>query len=456
MQTNGKMNKTLTAVLYVLPVIFLIITYFCMTVTTEDMFQYAGVKSDYTFGFTQAFKYNSRLSDMYAWTIIRGFDYQFKFGFPDTLFRTVDVLSAVGIVLMITWVILGKRPRLRLPDGAVFCGVTLALFLNHWCESLYVAFSHIHNYLFICFFSMLLFLPFSLKILGREVPQGPLMCVFMLLCGFLFGFSSNVTPAAFLIVIFIAGLYLLFRKKLKPLSLLKLWELWAVIGILCACYVMYVVGRGYSAYTTGGYAEYTFYISIRDALRNPGLLISHILHNLYVILPCILVLTSALIFEIAAYKKELFNTGSRRPVWFSAICLLFVLAHCIAMSQIHMDTIIRLFMPAYLVTVMSVGFTAVRVLRLACLSMTARRLAAVLTAALMAAAVSDMAYSRISYSSAVHQILETVRTSPDEVVYVPRSAFDVKKTDIFGFYQDPMLTDWSSDHPVYGKHIELT
>ena len=90
-----------------------------MTVTGEDIFQGANIKSGFLEGMVNAFRYNARLSDMYAWGAIRFFDYQYSFGI-DTVFRIIDVILALGIVYLISMLIVGRKLRFELRDALVF------------------------------------------------------------------------------------------------------------------------------------------------------------------------------------------------------------------------------------------------------------------------------------------------------------------------------------------------
>ena len=79
------MKRILTYLLYGLPVIFFAVCYFLMTVWGEDIIQGAGTAPDVWNDLVGAFHHNSRLSDMYAWTVINFFDFQYSFGI-DTIF----------------------------------------------------------------------------------------------------------------------------------------------------------------------------------------------------------------------------------------------------------------------------------------------------------------------------------------------------------------------------------
>ena len=102
------MRKILTGALFILPVVFFGVCYFLMTVWGEDIIQGAGTTPDVWNDIKGAFMHNSRLSDMYAWTVINFFDFQYSFG-VDTIFRLIDVVMAAGIFYLMTSMMLGRR-----------------------------------------------------------------------------------------------------------------------------------------------------------------------------------------------------------------------------------------------------------------------------------------------------------------------------------------------------------
>ena len=133
------LKRFLSIMMYLIPAIFLTGCYFLMTVTGEDILQGAGDKGNFLMGAVDAFRYNARLSDMYAWTVIRIFDFQYKFG-ADTFVRIADVFMGLGIIYMIVYTSLGRAAQLKIKDATVFLLVFCAIFLNNKCESLYLAF----------------------------------------------------------------------------------------------------------------------------------------------------------------------------------------------------------------------------------------------------------------------------------------------------------------------------
>ncbi len=456
MQKSEKAEKAISLLLYLLPALFLIACYLFMTVTAEDVLQGAACKRGYLFSIIDTFNYNARLSDMYAWTIIKLFDYRFQFGI-DTIVRLLDAAAAYGIMYIMTGMALKSRPRLKLSHSMAFGAVFMAVYLSKYCTSLYIAFSHIHNYLVIGLFTFLFLIPFYRALTEEKLPSGPWFYPLMLALGFLFGFSSNITPAAFLVAWIVTVIYRAVKNRGSDRKPAALWEICGIAGILIACVLMYGFGSGVSHYTSVDYG--VDYIGISELLSSPitnGLrAINHIVDNFHAMYPCIVAIALALAFEFAAYKKNLF--GEDKPIGIRVVLagMLFVVMHILAMSQIRAEGIIRLAMPAYFVSIVVGGFSGARILSLAA----PRRKAVLSFAAVMvlvlAAAFGDMARFRIRYSNQITPVLEAIRNNPEETVWVNENDLAVMDSDIFGFTQYPILQSWANSQKVYDKTVQL-
>lgn len=457
MQKEKWSSRAFGAALYIIPIVFLIVTYVFMTVAAEDIYQGAGTGSGFFQAAVDAFHYDSRISDMYAWTVIRAFDYQFSFGI-DTIFRLINVLLSFGIIYMITALILGRRPGLRLGDGAVFATVFFLIFANNKYESLYLAFSNVHNYLTIGFITLLFLLPFGFSLLGRKLPGGVWFRGVMLICGFLFGMSCNLTPLAFVAVLLLMWFFgAVKERKFDLRKILCSWEFAALIGIGLACFVMYGLGNGLSAYTgSDDYVMVNDYIAISDIFAQPGKsmirIMSHIVDNFRIMAPSFISMALALFFELAAGKKK----GSYGGAKLVGSCLLFVVMHTLAMTQILVQPSMRLIMPAYFVTLAAVGYGAFHMLQMAKISAKSFAVYGVIIALLSATAVVDMADFRIRHNRSAAEVLETIQTAEGDVVYISRAALEVEESKIFGYTQYPLLMDWILFQPVCGKYIYLT
>jgi len=442
-----KLKRFVSIMMYLIPAIFLTSCYFLMTVTGEDILQGAGGKGNFLMGAADAFRYNARLSDMYAWAVIRIFDFQYKFG-ADTFVRIADVFMGLGIIYMIVYTALGRVAQLKIKDATVFLLVFCAIFLNDKCESLYLAFSHIHNYLVIGFFSMLFFVPFAMYLQGKEMTDTPLYKLYSLVIGFLFGFSSNITPVAFVltfVVMLYLGRYFLGQRKLRGKELFWSWQSFSVYGIIIASLIMYVFGRGISAYMNESYMWMTDYISFADIFREPKVYVAgifnHIFENFREMMPCILPMTAATAFEAALFKKKVDNTTKPHYVMFSAGCLIFVVMHTLVMSQILVSSAVRLIMPAYFVCLGSLCFSGIRAIRIiGCSKMFVCTLCVILIF-ISVVMIFDMGMSKYEYSARIERVIEKI-DSTDGTVYIPSSENIYRESVLFGFKQYEFLQDW--------------
>ncbi len=459
-----KFEKIFSTILYALPVLFLTSCYFLMSVTGEDLLQGAGLKENYLSGAEMAFEYNARLSDMYAWMVIRFFDYRFSFGI-DTIFRTLDVLMGTGIIYIIAYVSIGRRLRMRISDALVFNIVFCAVFLNRNCDSLYVAFSHIHNYLIIGIFSMLFFVPFARKAQGFSLPDSWWFKLIILVSGFLFGFSSNVTPVAFLICftvcMIIRLIYIICKKEnIRFKKIILSWEAFAVIGVILSCLLMYCQGKGYSAYINEEYIKMTDYISFENIFSNPAEFIpktiNHIYENFYAMLPCLVLLFIALLLEIAAYKTDVESDNNRCGITFLSICTLFVVIHVLAVSQIELVSIIRLVMPAYFVSVSAVFFSMIKLIKRIDLKRAFLSFISVIMIVFTSTMVVDVAVHRYEYNGQIEKVLQAINKTENGFYYIPYTNIHIEESNFFGFIQYKFLQEWMvGEAEVYGKTVYI-
>ena len=453
-------EKICGVILYLLPILFLAACYFLMTVTGEDIWQGAGLKSQYLSRAADAFRYSSRLSDMYAWGVIGAFDYTYSFG-PDTVFRALDVLMAFGIVYIISFIGIGRRLKLCIGDALVFNTIFCAIFLNENCEALYVAFSNIHNYLIIGLFSMLFFVPFARKAQGVSMSDGWRIKLCMMLLGFLFGLSSNVTPIVFLIsfgiclIIWFANM-IYSKRKIDLIKLFTSWEFFAVLGVVFACVLMYVAGSGYSVYISDEYMNATDYVSFGDIFSNPTKYIpktlNHIYENIREMFPCIILMVIALLSEMVIHQKNKQNNDSCSGVYLAAGGTVFVVMHVFAMSQVNILSLIRLAMPAYFVSVSIVCFSVLRLIKQLELKKIFVYIYSIVLISVSGAMIVDVSIQRYEYSRRIEQVIDAFEKTENDFYYIPYSMIHIEESPIFGFEQYRFLHEWTAGQvQVCGK-----
>ena len=265
------MKKFLTCLLYGLPVIFFGVCYFLMTVWGEDIIQGAGTAPDVWNDIVGAFRHNSRLSDMYAWTVINFFDFQYSFG-VDTIFRLIDVAIATWIIYLLASLILGRWPRLQLKDSLVFALSFLVILVTPHGYTLYRGFSVIHNYLIIGLATVAFGLPFVRSLAGQKVSKMYQKWWFALIIGLIFGMSSNITPIAFLICFVLVKLWQMWRTKSGGKAWrLPAWQWWMLAGMIITVAVAYIFGAGVSTYANNPvYTETYDYLAFSEIFANFG------------------------------------------------------------------------------------------------------------------------------------------------------------------------------------------
>ena len=261
---GSKLSIILSLILYAIPLIFFIICYFLIITSGEDIYQGANTTPDIIGDSIAAFNYNARLSDMYAWSVINFFDYKYSFGI-DTIFRLLDVAMGMGIIYLMTYFALGHKPRLKISDATWFLFCFVMIFLTPHGRTLYAGFSVVHNYLIITLSTLVFLLPFIRLARNQTTQNKAWFALYMLVVGFAFGFSSNLTPIAFLITYAIAKTYSVIKHRSK----INKWEVTGVIGTLVGISIQYLLGPGVASYINGDYSITYDYVSIGKMFSEP-------------------------------------------------------------------------------------------------------------------------------------------------------------------------------------------
>ena len=448
------LRDSLTALLYLIPVIFFAVVYFLQTVSSEDIYQGAGKSVAITQDIVAAFNWNARLGDMYAWPVINFFDYTYQFG-PDTMFRLLDVALAVGIFYLMTLFILGRRPKWQLQDALLFNVSFLAVFLSDFSRSLVSSFSHIHNYLPTALLPLLFALPFVLTLRGKQVLQSRSGKAGAFMLGVFFALSSNVTPIALIATLaLIAGYYYVTAKKKPQLKqFLWSWQMFALAGVALSFGVMYLIGPGVSSYTQGYNGSF---VALGDVLRAPGeagvALLSNMVGNIQLVMPILLILLFATLVEYVLYKKRLVRNA--KGVLFSAAILIFFVLHTLAVSQVDVSTTMRILLPAYVFAVISVLFTANRLIGLVNITQKTLTLAALPILFVSAVITADMGVLMLRHQQQANVVLNRIEASEAASVCVTPKDNPTAKSPLMKYYQRELFIDWTMPEAIYGKTVD--
>lgn len=454
MERRKNLKKTLSVALYALPAVFFIICYFWIITSGEDIFQGAHTAPDIVSDALAAFNHSARLADMYAWAVINFFDYSYSFG-VDTIFRIIDVLAAYGIFYLAAYLALGRRPKMKLSDAAVFSAIFLMVFLTSNGLTLYAGFSKIHNYLIIGGVSLLFLLAYFKDAWGGKLPEGKWFILAMWALGVIFGLASNVTAVVFLICLVIYTVYLgLTRQKVPVRKFFLSWRGAGVAGSILGLFIIYVIGPGLAGYEDNPiYQSVCDYLSFGEIFSNfwpsIGRIIMHNGYNFGRFLAPFMVIS---VFVAGYGLRRYFRGELRRPKFsqreknYLVLAGVFVVVHILALSQIYYPT--RLVLPAYLVAAAMVLYVARKIFG----EMGSVPLAMIMMV-LMVGIIAVRVYFTATYHARIVPILEEIRETDAEVYCVDIKTATAESLPYIHLGQEDFLVDWAMPQTIYGKTV---
>lgn len=282
----------------------------------------------------------------------------------------------------------------------------------------------------------------------------------MTIIGFLFGFSSNVTPIVFLATLVV---YIVchdnFAKDQKIIKT-RFWEsslFFAIIGIFIAIVLMYGFGPGVGSYTTGYNSSY---VSISSLLQTPAIgftnLISNLVHNFKDVAAIVIIMYLSLLVELIISKKRLMKNSniSSFGVKFSAICLVFFVIHVLIVSQINTTGMTRILIPAYIATIVSIVLTISRMIEILSISRRMIFYIASLLIIITSVITIDIGIVMFKHSAQAKTVLERIRLEPGSRVCVTPADNPSAKSPLLKYYQREIFTDWTMPATVYDKQVD--
>ncbi len=449
------MRKVLAGILFALVGIFFGVSYFMITTSGEDIYQGAGTEPAVLQDMGEAFQHNARIPDMYAWSVINFFDYQYSFG-VDTIFRLVDVALGMGMLYLMVYVVLGRKLKLQLGDAALFALAFLLIFLTPHGRVLYAGFSAIHNYLLIAVITLAFGLWYLKRVRGMEIRENWWLRGGMLALGVVFGLSSNLTPIAFLLTMAVLLVIQMMREKSLKAGLLTMkdWQWLGVVGVLVGIGIAYIFGPGVSGYLDSSYVTEYDYVSLGEIWAEPVgsmvRIVKHLVNNFARVFgPVILVLAVMALGKwlMERRKKQAWlpeDVGVGRLL---GALVLFAAIHVIIAAQLNAP--IRILLPAYLAMimvalVMAKEWFAQKDLRLVTVGLILMVSAVVIVRMVLA----------LDYHKKAAMVLEKIRESESEVVCVTREEVRSRVLPVVYLGQEEMLADWAMPERVYGKEVK--
>ena len=442
--SHPRLSIAFVIALYALPILFFFISYFLITTSGEDIWQGAhnfrsGLVISPIDDAINAFNYNSRITDMYAWTVIDFFDYQFAFG-PDTIFRLIDVVMSSLVFYLATYIILGRRPKLQLRDAGVFCACFVAVIVTPFGRPFYHEFSMIHNYVPLVLAMLAFSIPY-LNLIRKNPPVRHLrlLAVGMLLLGIYFGMAATVTPLAFLGAVFF---YCIIKRK--TLTRPPAWFFTGIIGVIVGFSVCWFFGSGIDHYTNPATATAFDYIPFADIFSNIPRLFYHEFYNFGIaLLPLIIIAVVCIIFVknrrfTLSFKKT--SAATRRLALAFSI---FILLHLLAVSLVKAPP--RLTLPAYFAGVILLLYFFTPKLNSRLLG----SCVVFLTTLILATHIA----LRVTYHHDMATVLSEIESSPESSLCVELSRVAPPRIRIIDLSQANILVNWEEPQKIYGREV---
>ena len=444
-------SKLLAIAAYCLPVLFFLISYFLLTSSGEDIFQGAnsfrtGVALNPIGDAINAFDFNSRITDMYAWSIIDYYDYQFTFG-PDTIFRLIDVLLAVVVFYLATYLVLGRKPKLIVKDALLFCLIFFTFIITPFGRSFYHEFSMIHNYVPLALISLIIVIPYLKLLAHQPISHQKLLNFLMPFFGLYFGMAATITPLAFLMTI---AAYCLIRRK--TITRPPLWFFTGIVSTIIGFLICWLAGSGVDHYTNPITSLAFDYVPISNILSDPLTNIPKILwHEIYnfgiVLLPLLCLLIACLVIRKHSIKFKKLNIELKKLIIENKNVILvfsiFIVIHILGASLIKAP--FRLLIPAYLAGI-------IIILRLFSPRINSKFIG---SAIIVFTALTLIVHTVLlaNYHHKAGEILTEIKNSPEASLCIKQSRTKPSKIQIIDLAQANILVDWGYPEPIYGKNI---
>lgn len=440
-------QQFLSIILYLLPVVFAFTTAFFITTSCEDNFQGAGnlrngAEINILTDTTNAFKFNSRITDMYAWSVIDFYDYQFEFGI-DIILRVIDIFIIIGVFYLATYLILNRKPKLMIKDAIAFCTIFTAFIITPFGRAFYHEFSMIHNYVPLALITLIFSIPYIKLLTNSPIKTKPaLLTIFMAITGILFGMSAVITPIAFIITVI---LFCIIRRR--SIHRPPIWFFSGLLGTIIGFLICWLAGSGVNHYTNPSTALAFDYFSIGEIFNNIPKLLFHEVYNFGIVLiPLLGVIVACLFFtknwrEI--FTKKFWKNLPKNTKNLILIFSIFIIFHILGASLVKSPP--RLLIPAYLAGLIITFRFFVQFIN--------SKKCAFCVAILTSLVVITHLMLVIKYHNEMTIVLEDIKNSSDTTICIDPAETKPTRIPIIDLSQANIIDDWGSPEPIHSKGI---
>lgn len=433
--------------MYLLPILFFAVAYFGLTTTGEDILQgagrlWSGSEINLVEDVKNSFDNNGRITDMYAWSVIDLFDYQFQFG-PDLVFRLLDLAMAGGLFYLMSYAILGRKPKLEFKDASLFLVLFATVILTPHGRIMYAGFSAIHNYMIGAFIFMAFCLPYIKLVLGKENCKKWWMTVLMLVFGIVFGMSSALTPIAFFVVAL--GYILIGKRRIK----IPLWAIVGLAGLVIGVVISNVFGPGAGNYSNNDVYTGTYdYVAFSEILNNIPRIIKHLIVNIgRVILPAAIL--AGILFVFCINPRRFFSAKFYEKIEKKRMRLIMselAFAIILILGSFQVSAPIRILLPAYLALVMVV-------LTVFWPEIQKEKVIGCGAMVLVIGIVVAKSILTINYHEQSSVVLKKIEDAETESVCVTPVEVEAFNYPVVYLGQENMVMEWAVPETIHGKTV---
>ncbi len=453
-----KREKITCIIGYLLVPLFFVLLYCLMFMSYEDLHQsYTEANMSSPEIIHNIYFYIPRIGEFFQHLAVHNMSLSVSLGL-DIIFRLLTATLATTLIYFCTYFILGKKPSLKYKDLLIYLGCFLILMVSEVSEVFTFRFSYANNYIIAALITVTFLLPFRLKTQQTKKWQ-----IFgMLLLGILFGMSTEIGPLAILAILFVWLIIKIIKKQFHFKTFLRQYKLQiiGIIGVLIGILIFYL-GGGLKARTSGGYAEVYDYVSIFSIVKGDTFITiyklwQHLWFNMRYLMfapliICIFILTESLIVKNNRKKDKKMPNHIFLYVTILAFCALYMGASC--QIKVLDDMYPRYMFLVYVAIFMAVLAFINFLLDSFRLQEKPLRITNIVLIILSSVAIVDMSFAFVVYRIQIGDQLYKIQSNPGVGVFIKSSYNDVTMipSPIFRFAQMTPF-DWGNLGNGYMKY----
>jgi hypothetical protein len=377
----------------------------------------------------------TRIGETYQFLIAKQMDYVAEVN-GHLWWRAGAMAIAVSSFYLLTYLILGRRPRLtKIKESGLLLVVFVITMMSRYGENYYARFDYLHNYVIGLIITGLFLIPFWRNWMGKAIKDK------LWVSGLTFASGILIAPMA--IGILIIGNWLITSIKAQKIVWPPKYLLAGAAGLVVGLVWLYGGGGAISHLNEEGYTRAFNYLSL-EALRennlgmNIYLLSQHLHFNIAPIAWALPMMAIGCLMEWQRSKK-----GQSGWLKIQINCLLFVLLNLGAVMQIAIPphTYPRMMLMAYGAIIVNLGITVWRTIE--AINWQTKRGEWILMGGLILLVGllgADMTYGFNRHARNIKRELEMIKNSPEETY-----CFDTAATartvftpsPVFAFYEYP-------------------